>query len=108
MWHLVTTSDDLGTTKDRRKGAAVNTILRPLQALRVYSLFCIKVCFFLKLFWTETRLSQLDTQATIWLIVPAPDDDDECGTVGGMIGKVKPKYSEKACQSTALSTTNRT
>jgi hypothetical protein len=30
------------------------------------------------------RLSPLGTSATNWPIVPAPDDDDECGTVGGM------------------------
>jgi hypothetical protein len=31
------------------------------------------------------RLSPLVTSATIWPIVPAPDDiDDECGAVGGM------------------------
>jgi hypothetical protein len=29
------------------------------------------------------RLSPLGTSATIWPIVPAPDDD-ECGAVGGM------------------------
>jgi hypothetical protein len=29
------------------------------------------------------RLSPLGTSATIWPIVPAPDDD-ECGEVGGM------------------------
>jgi hypothetical protein len=33
------------------------------------------------------RLSPLGRSATIWPIVPAPnndDDDDECGAVGGM------------------------
>jgi hypothetical protein len=35
-------------------------------------------------------------------------DDDECGAVGGMIGKGKPKYSEKTCPIAALSTTNPT
>jgi hypothetical protein len=30
------------------------------------------------------RLSPLGTSVTIWPIVPAPDDDDECGAVGGM------------------------
>jgi hypothetical protein len=39
--------------------------------------------------------------------VPAPDDD-ECGAVGGMIGKGKSKYSEETCSSAALSTTNPT
>jgi hypothetical protein len=32
------------------------------------------------------RLCPLGTSATVWSVVPAPDDidDDECGTVGGM------------------------
>jgi hypothetical protein len=32
--------------------------------------------------WGGVRLSPLGTSATIWPIVPAPDD--ECGAVGGM------------------------
>jgi hypothetical protein len=27
------------------------------------------------------------------------DDNDECGAVGGTIGRGKPKYSEKTCPS---------
>jgi hypothetical protein len=34
------------------------------------------------------------------------DDDDECGSVGGMKGK--PKYSEKTCPSATMSTINPT
>jgi hypothetical protein len=34
--------------------------------------------------WGGVRLSPLGTSATNWLIVPAPDDRDECGAVGGM------------------------
>jgi hypothetical protein len=34
--------------------------------------------------WGGVRLSPLGTSATNWPIVPAPDDDDECGAVGGM------------------------
>jgi hypothetical protein len=30
------------------------------------------------------RLSPLGTSASNWPIVPAPDDDDECGAVGEM------------------------
>jgi hypothetical protein len=30
------------------------------------------------------RLTPLGTSATIWPIVSAPDDDDECGAVGGI------------------------
>jgi hypothetical protein len=33
-------------------------------------------------------------------------DDDECGAVGEMIGKRKPKYSEKTCPNAFLPTTN--
>jgi hypothetical protein len=34
--------------------------------------------------WGGVRLSPLGTSVTNWPIVPAPDDDDECGAVGGM------------------------
>jgi hypothetical protein len=33
-------------------------------------------------------------------------DDYECWAVGGMIGKVKPKYLEKSCPSATLFTKN--
>jgi hypothetical protein len=36
--------------------------------------------------WGGVRLSPLGTSATVWPIVPAPDDDDECGGVGEMTG----------------------
>jgi hypothetical protein len=37
------------------------------------------------------RLSPLGTAATVWPIVPAADDDDDCGAIGGMrIGRGKP------------------
>jgi hypothetical protein len=36
------------------------------------------------------RPSPFGTSATIWPLVPVPDDDDECGAVGGMIGKENP------------------
>jgi hypothetical protein len=42
-----------------------------------------------------------------WPIVTAPGDYED-GEIGGMIGKGKPKYSEKTCPSAALSTTNPT
>jgi hypothetical protein len=41
-----------------------------------------------------------------WPVVPAPADDDECGAVGDVFGRGKPKYSEKTCPSAALFTTN--
>jgi hypothetical protein len=34
--------------------------------------------------WVGVRLSPLGTSATNWPIVPAPDDSDEYGAVGGM------------------------
>jgi hypothetical protein len=40
-------------------------------------------------------------------IVPAPGDYDD-GEIGGMLGRGKPKYSEKTCPSAALSTPNPT
>jgi hypothetical protein len=48
------------------------------------------------------------TEATYWPIVPARDDDDyDCEAVGGLNDwEGKPKYSEKACHNTALSTIN--
>jgi hypothetical protein len=56
----------------------------------------------------ESKLGPLGTSATEWLNVPAPGDYDD-GEFGGMkIGRGKPKYSEKTCPSTTLSTTNPT
>jgi hypothetical protein len=52
-------------------------------------------------------LGSLGTAATIRPIVPAPGDYDG-GEIGGMIGQVKPKYSENTCPNAALSTTNPT
>jgi hypothetical protein len=52
-------------------------------------------------------LGPLGTAATNRLIVSAPGDYDN-GEIGGMIGKGKPKYSEKTCPNVALSTTNPT
>jgi hypothetical protein len=47
-----------------------------------------KQCRFFLISWGGVRLSPLGTPATIWPIVPAPDDDDddddECGALGGM------------------------
>jgi hypothetical protein len=34
--------------------------------------------------WVGVRLSPLGTSATTGLTEPSPDDDDECGAVGGM------------------------
>jgi hypothetical protein len=33
------------------------------------------------------KLSPFGTSTTIWPTVPAPDTDDECGEVGGIIGR---------------------
>jgi hypothetical protein len=53
-------------------------------------------------------LGSLCTAATNRSIVPAPGDYDDGEIAGMMIGKGKPKYSEKSFPSTALSTTNPT
>jgi hypothetical protein len=39
---------------------------------------------FLFFFSHGVRLSPLVTAATVWPLVPAPDDDDDCGALGGM------------------------
>jgi hypothetical protein len=56
------------------------------------------------------RLSTLGTAATVWPIVPAPDDyddDDECGAVGGMrIGRGNRSTRRKPAPSVSLSTIN--
>jgi hypothetical protein len=42
------------------------------------------------------RLSLLGTVATVWLLVPAPCDDDDCGPIGGMqIGNGKQSTRRK-------------
>jgi hypothetical protein len=40
--------------------------------------------FFSLVSWDRMRLSPLGTLATNWPTVPAADDNDECGAVGGM------------------------
>jgi hypothetical protein len=51
-------------------------------------------------------LGPLGTAATNRPIVPAPGDYND-GEIGGMmVGGGKPKYTEKACLSATLSTTN--
>jgi hypothetical protein len=54
-------------------------------------------------------LSPLCTAATSVLLYKPQMIDGDCGAIGGMqIGRGKPKYSEKTCPSTTLSTTNPT
>jgi hypothetical protein len=43
----------------------------------------LSVVFFL-VSWGGVRLSPLGTSATNWPIVPAPDDNNACGAIGGM------------------------
>jgi hypothetical protein len=52
-------------------------------------------------------LGSLGTVATNMPIVPAPGDYDD-GEIGGMDWQEKQKYSEKACSSATMSTTNPT
>jgi hypothetical protein len=40
--------------------------------------------FISHIFFHGVRLSPLGTAATVWPIEPAPDDDDDCGVIGGM------------------------
>jgi hypothetical protein len=54
------------------------------------------------------QLGPLGTAATNRTVVPAPGDYDDGEIDGMMIGRGKPKYSEKTCPSAALSTTNPT
>jgi hypothetical protein len=61
-------------------------------------------------FFYRLRLSRLGIAATVWPIIPAPDD--RWGWLWGNRWNVnwqgKPKYSENACPSATLSTTNPT
>jgi hypothetical protein len=52
-------------------------------------------------------LGPLGTASTNRPIMPAPGDYDD-GEIGEMIGRGKPKYSEKTYPSAALATTNPT
>jgi hypothetical protein len=66
--------------------------------------------FFVLFFWIGPKLSPLDTSAIIiWVIVPAPDDRWWVwSSRKSKNWKGEPKYWEKACPSTTLSTTNPT
>jgi hypothetical protein len=65
--------------------------------------------FSLLLFSHGVRLSPLGSAATDWPIVPAPDDDDDCGSNRWNENwQGKTKYSKKTCPSATLSTTNLT
>jgi hypothetical protein len=47
--------------------------------------------------------------AMYWPIIPALDDNDDCGAISGMNEwQGKPKYSEETCPSAAMSTTDPT
>jgi hypothetical protein len=37
-----------------------------------------------KFFSHGVKPSPFHTAATVWPILPAPDDDDDCGAIGGM------------------------
>jgi hypothetical protein len=45
---------------------------------------CCRVLSFFSVTCDGVRLSPPGTSATIWPIVPVPDDDDECGAIDGM------------------------
>jgi hypothetical protein len=55
----------------------------------------------------ESKLGPLGTSAIYWPIVPAPGECED-GEFGGMNWQGKPKYSEKTCPGSTLSTTNPT
>jgi hypothetical protein len=57
--------------------------------------------------WGGVRLSLLSTAATLWPIVPAPDDRRWVwSSRRNENWQGKPKYPEKTCPSATLSTTN--
>jgi hypothetical protein len=60
--------------------------------------------------WSGVRLSPLGTPATIWHIVPAPDDGWWLWVCSSRWNdwQGKPKYSKNICPSAALSSTNLT
>jgi hypothetical protein len=64
-------------------------------------------CLVFLVCWGVVRLSPLGTSATVWPIVPAPDDRWWMwSSRWNENWQGKPKYSEKTCPSVTLSTTN--
>jgi hypothetical protein len=61
-------------------------------------------------FFHGVRLSSLDTAATVWPVIPAPDDKRWWlwSSLRNANWQGKPKYSEKTCPSITLPTTNPT
>jgi hypothetical protein len=72
--------------------------------------YCLNgLAFFFLVSWGGLRLSPLGTSATVWPIVPAPEDRWWVwSNWWNENWQRKPKYSEKTCRSATLSTTNRT
>jgi hypothetical protein len=58
--------------------------------------------------WGGTRLSPLGTSATIWPVVPAPDDRCIWSIWWNENWQWKRKYLKKTCPNATLSTTNAT
>jgi hypothetical protein len=69
---------------------------------------CIFINFFFLVSWSGVRLSPLGTSATIWPIVPAPDDIWVWCSRWNENWQGKPKYSEETCPSATFSATNHT
>jgi hypothetical protein len=66
------------------------------------------VNLFLLVSWGGLRPSPFGTSATIWPILPAPDDGWWVWSSRWNERQMKPKYWEKTCRSVTLSTTNPT
>jgi hypothetical protein len=66
----------------------------------------ITMMYFFFLSWDGVRLSPLGMAATIWSIVPVPDDGWWVWSSQWNDWQGKSKYLEKTCLSSALSTTN--
>jgi hypothetical protein len=56
----------------------------PLLFLAAEFLERKNICYTFFLILCAVRLSPLGTAATVWPIVPAPDDDGDCGAIDGM------------------------
>jgi hypothetical protein len=77
---------------------------------RVIDASCVRRSSFFFLYFSHgMRLDPFGTAATVWPIVPAPDNDSDCGAIGGIrIGRTNRSSWRKPAPNVTFSTTNPT
>jgi hypothetical protein len=112
-WEIDLRSRHLSQMTDSRKPVSMVHVpaqIRTRYLHEIHEVRCSLLCIYSFLFLISlrgVRLSPLATSATIWLIVPAPDDEWWWAWSSQWnVWQGKLNYSEKTCTNTNLSTKN--